>query len=259
MTEDVSTLKWQPEIKQAASVDSEDIPMVVYYANHGNFQRGEDAGCLRCAELLRRGKSTIKHKIGCPASSKNSKRCHDVESNRESVSGNYEDMLTAESGCGSMTEHAERDEINSNIGQEVKDSLEVLSNNYNDDVTEQVLLQNSYQMDVGCLSSMEGSCDLSNFDHDYFNVEEAVVHMYEKTLNYTHNGNYGSAKAPPTVRTESEARNVVAYFKFLVNTPSGQLIERWLTKDEAIEVSFQYRTVLLYIQIIRNQFFCQLF
>ncbi len=106
---------------------------------------------------------------------------------------------------------------------------------------------------------MEGSCDLSNFDHDYFNVEEAVEHMYEKSLNYTHNGNYGSAKAPLTVRTECEATHVVAYFKVLVNTPSGQLIEHWLTKDEAIEVSFQYRTVLLYIQIIRNQFFCQLF
>jgi hypothetical protein len=94
---------------------------------------------------------------------------------------------------------------------------------------------------------------------DYFNVEEAVVLMYDKSLHYTHNGNYGSGKAPPTVRTECEATNVVAYFKALVNTPSGQLIERWLTKDEAIEVSFQYRIILLYIQVICNRFFCQSF
>jgi hypothetical protein len=72
MTEDDSTIMCQTEIKQATSVDSEDIPMMVYYANHGNFQRGEDAGCLRCAELLRRGKSITKHMLGCPASSKNS-------------------------------------------------------------------------------------------------------------------------------------------------------------------------------------------
>jgi hypothetical protein len=80
MSEDDSTLNWQPEIKQATSVDSEDIPMQVYYANHGNFQCGEDASCW-CAELLRRGKSTIKQMIGCPASSKRNKTLHDEESN----------------------------------------------------------------------------------------------------------------------------------------------------------------------------------
>jgi hypothetical protein len=69
-----------------------------------------------------------------------------------------------------MTEGDEEYERNNNIGQEVQDYQEVLSNNYNDDVNEQELLENHYQMDVDCLSSMEGSCDLSNFDHDYFNV-----------------------------------------------------------------------------------------
>jgi hypothetical protein len=108
-----------------------------------------------------------------------------------------------------MTEGDEEDERNNNIGQEVQGYQEVLSNNYNDDVNEQELVENHYQMDEGCLSSMEGSCDLSNFDHDYFNVEEAVVLMYEKSLNYTHNGNYESGKAPLTVRTECEATNVV--------------------------------------------------
>lgn len=70
----------EPEKQQPSSVDSEDIPMMVYYTTHGHFQRGEDAGCLWCAELLRRGKSTTKHMLGCPAQSRNTRTVSEVGS-----------------------------------------------------------------------------------------------------------------------------------------------------------------------------------
>ena len=140
------------------------------------------------------------------------------------------------------TEAVEVGGTKSCMGQKVQEYDDVFSNNYNDVIIdndviiEQELLDNENQMDFGCLSSMEGSCDLSNFDPDYFDVEEAVVLMYEKSLHFTSYGNFAAGKAPPTVRTEFEAANVVAYFQAVENTRSGQLINHWLTKDEAIEV-----------------------
>ncbi len=78
-----------------------------------------------------------------------------------------------------MGEGEEIGHRNCSMGEEVQDYVDVLSNNYNDDVIEEEVLHNGNMMDIGCLSSIEGSCDLSNFDHDDFDVEEAVVLMYQ--------------------------------------------------------------------------------
>jgi hypothetical protein len=61
--------------------------------------------------------------------------------------------------------------------------------------------------------------------------------MYQKSLLYLSYGNYATGTAVPTVRTEAEESNIVAYFKLVVKTKGGQLRNRWLTKDEAIKVS----------------------
>jgi hypothetical protein len=128
--------------------------------------------------------------------------------------------------------------------EEVEGYEVTLSTTFTDEVVQQDFIDNEDHMDVGCLSSMEGSCDLSNFDHDAFNVDEAVVLMYQKSLLFSSYGNYAAGKPPPTVRSDVEETNVVAYFKVVVKTEQGQLINRWVTKDEAIEVSSNYCSLI---------------
>ncbi len=60
--------------------------------------------------------------------------------------------------------------------------------------------------------------DLSDFDPDENNVEESIVFMYKMALLHTSYRNYGTAKAPPVVRTDKESNNVIAYFQAVVQS-----------------------------------------
>ncbi len=80
--------------------------------------------------------------------------------------------------------------------------------------------------------------DLSDFDPDEYNVEESIVFMYKMALLHSSYGNYGTAKAPPVVRTDKESNNVIAYFQVVVQSKeTRQKLNRWLTREETIEVS----------------------
>jgi hypothetical protein len=80
--------------------------------------------------------------------------------------------------------------------------------------------------------------DLSDFDPDEKNVEESIVFMYKMALLHTSYGNYGTAKAPPVVRTEKESNNVIAYFQAVVQSKqTRQKLNHWLKREETIEVS----------------------
>ncbi len=63
--------------------------------------------------------------------------------------------------------------------------------------------------------------------------------MYKTSLLHTSNGNYSTGKAPPLVRSDEENTNVIAYFQAVVQSKGSQkLLNRWLTREEAIEVIY---------------------
>jgi hypothetical protein len=49
-----------------------DIAMAVFYAQNEYTEAGASAGCLRCLQLLTKGKSSIKHMMNCPFKQKSS-------------------------------------------------------------------------------------------------------------------------------------------------------------------------------------------
>jgi hypothetical protein len=86
---------------------------------------------------------------------------------------------------------------------------------FNDDVIEQDLLDNENHMDIGCLPSVEGSCDLSNFDL-----------ILKRQLCLCTKSHYCSILMV-TMQLENhrkvEETLVVAFFKAVVETKGGQL------------------------------------
>jgi hypothetical protein len=89
------------------------------------------------------------------------------------------------------------------------------------------------------LSEVQDFLELSHFDPDEYNIEDSIVFMYKTSLLHTSNGNYSTGKAPPLVRSDEENTNVIAYFQAVVQSKGSQkLLNRWLTREEAIEVIY---------------------
>jgi len=64
-------------------------------------------------------------------------------------------------------------------------------------------------------------------------VQAELVAAEEKQSSY---GNLGNPKAPPIV-SDKDQTNVVAYIRTTFQIKGGQNKDRWLTKQEAIEVN----------------------
>jgi hypothetical protein len=62
LSDDLSEISSNLNVKTSLSEDGEDIPMAFYFTTHGKFQVGADGDCLRCLDLVNKGKSSQKHK-----------------------------------------------------------------------------------------------------------------------------------------------------------------------------------------------------
>jgi hypothetical protein len=75
--------------------DSENTKMAFYFTTHSTFQAGADGACLRCLDLVNKGKSHQKHTNGCPSNStqKNESELHNTAGNIGDAKGDDKAML----------------------------------------------------------------------------------------------------------------------------------------------------------------------